>query len=79
MNANPAVKKMWRNFAFVFQRHSFMWQFVILFFAFASLHVCYDPLLAIYRSNNTHRTYQAAMVKERAHKKKLREMEEAEE
>ena len=79
LNANPNVKSLWRNFAFVFQRHTFMWQAFIVFLCFASFHAIYDPWLIIYRSNNTHRTYEAAMTKERAHKKKLRELEKAEE
>lgn len=31
----------------------------------------YLPIVAAYQTNNAHRTYEAAMVKERAHKKKL--------
>jgi hypothetical protein len=78
-NANPNVKKAWRGFNFVFMRQTWMFQVFIVFCAFASFHLVYDPYLMIYRSNNTHRTYQAAIKKERAHKQKLREQEEAEE
>lgn len=39
----------------------------------------YEPFLYVYRLNNRHRTYEAAMVKERAHKKKLKDLEDAEE
>ena len=56
-----------------------MWQAFIVFLCFASFHAIYDPWLTIYRSNNTHRTYEAAMAKEKAHKKKLKELEKAEE
>lgn len=74
-NTSPAGKNFWRNFAFVFQRHTFMWQLVIFSIAFISLHVVRDPIVLIYQANNTHRTYKAAMVKERAHKKKLKDAE----
>lgn len=71
-NTTPAGKAFWRNFAFVFQRHSWIWQFVIFGVCFVSFHICRDPILAIYKANNTHRTYKAAMIKEKAHKKKLK-------
>jgi len=37
----------------------------------------YYPVLYIYQSNNKHRGYEAAMIKERAHKKKLKDLETA--
>jgi hypothetical protein len=37
----------------------------------------YYPVLSVYQANNTHRGYDAAMTKEKAHKKKLREAEKA--
>jgi hypothetical protein len=38
----------------------------------------YTPFVTIYQTNNAHRTYEAAMIKERAHKKKLKDIEDAE-
>ena len=37
----------------------------------------YTPFVSLYQSNNAHRTYDAAITKERAHKKKLKEAEDA--
>ena len=70
---------MWRNFAFVFQRHSFLWQVLLFSIAFVGFYMVRQPILAIYKANNKNRTYEAAMVKEKAYKKKMRELEEAEE
>lgn len=78
-NSSPAVKSMWRNFAFVFQRHSWAWQIFIVGLTFVFFHIVRDPILAIYQANNTHRGYKAAITKEKAYKKKMRELEEAEE
>jgi hypothetical protein len=50
-------KRFYRNFAFVFQRHSFLWNVFIVGIMFVSIHICRDPLLMIYRANNKHRTY----------------------
>ena len=70
---------MWRGLNFVFQRHTFMWQVFIVFICFATFHLVYDPILTIYKSNNTHRTFEAAIAREKAHKKKLRELEKSQE
>ena len=78
INTLDSTKRMWRNFAFVFQRHSFMWQVLLFSIAFVGFYMVREPILAIYKANNRHRTYNAAMAKEKAHKKKLRELEEAE-
>ncbi len=43
---------------------------------------CYgikQPMLAIYRGNNKIRTYEYAIAKEKAYKKKMEELEAAEE
>jgi len=77
-NASPAGKTLWRNFAFVFQRQSWAWQFFILGLTFAFYHIVRDPLLLIYEANNTHRGYNAAITREKAHKKKIQDQEEAE-
>ena len=79
MNANPRVKAMWRMFAATTQRNSWAWQIFIFGLTITFFHMLYDPFLYFYRLNNKHRTYEAAMVKEKAHQKKLREAEEAEE
>lgn len=55
-----------------------MWQIFIFGLAFSMYYAIVIPTLAIYKSNNKHRTYEAAMIKERAHKKKLKELEDAE-
>lgn len=78
-NANPAVKTLWRNFAFVFQRHSFMWQVFIVSCTVVTFYMIKLPFLYIYRSNNAHRSFATAKAKEIAYKKKMRELEEAEE
>lgn len=72
-NSNPNVKNAWRIFGRVFQQNSFMWQFFILGTSIFMYYIIYTPILTIYKANNTHRTYQAAITKEKAHKKKLRE------
>jgi hypothetical protein len=62
-NTSPVGKTFWRNFAFVFQRQSWMWQIFIVGLTFVTYHVCRDPFLAIYEANNKNRTYAAAMIK----------------
>lgn len=54
------------------QRYSWLWQVMIFSISFATFHMIYDTILFAYVQNNKHRTYEAAMVRERAHKKKLR-------
>jgi hypothetical protein len=76
-NTSPFVKKSWRQFAFIFQRHSFMWQILIVGLCFLSHHICREPLLFIYLKNNEKRTYQVAIEKERAYKKLKKEKEAA--
>lgn len=63
-----------------------MWQTLIFLFAYGWFHVVYDPLLWIYRQNNKHvpqivtqRTLDFALAKEKEHKRKLKEVETAEE
>lgn len=62
-NSSPAGKTFWKNFAFVFQRHSFMWQILLVGIAFVTLHICRDPFLMLYEANNVNRTYKAAITK----------------
>ena len=78
-NASPAGRAFWRNFAFVFQRQSWAWQIFIVGLTFGFYHIVRDPLLLIYEANNTHRGYNAAITRERAHKKKIQDQEAAEE
>lgn len=54
-----------------------MWQVFIFSVAFASYYAIEVPILWIYQQNNTHRTYETHMKKERAYKKEQREKEEA--
>lgn len=56
-----------------------MWQFVIFGVAVVSFYLCKLPILWLYQANNANRTYKAAMIKEKAHKKKLKDQEEKEE
>jgi hypothetical protein len=77
-NANPNTKSGWRLFGKVFQQNSWMWQIFIFSTAFAMYYTIYYPFVTAYKTNNAHRTYEAAMIKERAHKKKLKELEDAE-
>jgi len=65
-------------FAKVFQQNSWMWQIFIFGSAFVMYYAIYTPFVTIYQTNNAHRTYEAAMIKERAHKKKLKDIEDAE-
>ena len=55
------------------------WAYQIFMFglAFGIWAVFFYPALWLYQYNNRNRTYEAAMLKERAYKKKLREQEEA--
>lgn len=66
------MKSFWRNFAFVFQRHSFMWQVFIVAMTFTTLSIVHVPFVSVYKANNQHRTFDAAMSKERAYKKKMK-------
>jgi len=70
-NAGSSAKSGWRLFAKIFQQNSWMWQVFIFSAAFSMYYAIYLPIVAAYQTNNAHRTYEAAMVKERAHKKKL--------
>jgi hypothetical protein len=56
-----------------------MWQVFIVMVAFTTYYTLTIPIIELYKSNNTHRTYEACITKERAHKKKLIEEEEKEE
>lgn len=77
-NSTSSAKAMWRGFAFVFQRHSFMWQIFIFGLTITTFYLVKTPLLTLYQTNNVNRGYKAAMAKEKAHKKRLRELEEKE-
>jgi hypothetical protein len=72
-NSNPAVKQGWRLFARVFQQNSFMWQAFICGLSIAIYFFFYSPMVSLYKANNKHRTYEAAIAKEKAHKRKLKE------
>ena len=71
-NSSPGAKAGWRLFGKVFQQYSWMWQVFIFGAAFVMYYAIYTPVVTIYQSNNKNRTYEAAMIKERAHKKKLK-------
>ena len=58
---------------------SWLYQVFVFGLTFGFWAAIYFPTLYVYRSNNIHRTYEAAMIKERAHKKKLRDLEKLEE
>ena len=72
-NSNPNVKNAWRIFGRVFQQNSFMWQIFIFGLSVVMYYTIYTPILSIYQANNSHRTYQYAITKEKEHKKKLKE------
>jgi hypothetical protein len=76
-NSNPNVKNAWRIFGRIFQQNSFMWQIFIFGMSVLMYYTIYTPFLTMYQANNSHRTYQAAIAKEKAHKKKLKEQEGA--
>lgn len=69
---------MWRLFGDYVSNNSWLWQVFIFGVAFFGCYAIMEPCLYFYRANNVHRTYEAAIKKEKAHKKKLREAEEAE-
>jgi hypothetical protein len=75
-NALPLTKRGWRLVGEVFN-YSWAYQFFIFGLSFAIWAGFFFPVLYIYQKNNTHRTFEAAIGKERAHKKKLRELEAA--
>jgi hypothetical protein len=77
MNANPTTKFGWRLFGRVFQQNAWAYQVFIFSLAFTMYYAIYTPFVSLYQSNNAHRTYDAAITKERAHKKKLKEAEDA--
>jgi hypothetical protein len=77
-NANPAVKRGWRLLGTLFQS-SWAYQIFMFGLVFTMWGTFYFPCLWFYQYNNQHRSFEAAITKERAHKKKLREAEEAEE
>jgi hypothetical protein len=56
-----------------------MWQILIVGITFMEFHIVRDPWVYLYVKNNVDRTYKVAMVKEKAHKKKLQEAKEKEE
>ena len=56
-----------------------MWQVFVFGLAFTFYYAVTIPFITTYQANNKHRSLEAAMVVERAHKKKLRDIEEAEE
>ena len=79
MNSNTQTKSLWRLFGRTVQQNSWMWQIFVFSLAFVMYYSIYIPFKSIYQSNNAHRTYQAAITRERAHKKKLKDAEEASE
>lgn len=72
------MKRGWRLIGEAF-KYSWLYQFFIFGLTFGLWATFYYPTLYVYQANNKHRTYEAAITKERAHKKKLRELEAAEE
>ena len=62
-NANPNVKAGWRLFGKVFQNNAWMWQVFIVGMSAFMYYSIYVPILTIYQSNNTHRTFDAAVAK----------------
>ena len=79
MNSNPQTKSLWRLFGRTFQQNSWMWQIFVFSLAFVMYYSIYIPFKSVYQSNNAHRTYSAAITREKAHKMKLKEAEEASE
>ena len=54
-----------------------MWQALICGMSIAIYFMFYSPMVALYKANNKHRTYEAAIAKEKAHKRKLKEQEDS--
>jgi hypothetical protein len=76
-NARPYTKRAWRLLGTLFES-SWMYQVFMFGLVFGIWASFYFPVLHVYQYNNRHRTLEAAMVKERANKKALREKELAE-
>ena len=72
------VKRGWRLVGELFN-YSWAYQIFIFGLTFGIWASIYFPCLWIYQANNKSRGFEAAITKERAHKKKLRDIEEAEE
>jgi len=72
------VKRGWR---LVGQAFHYSWAYQLFMFGlcFGLWSSIFFPCLWLYQFNNRHRTYDAAMLKERAYKRKLKEQEDAEE
>jgi hypothetical protein len=75
-NAQPLVKRGWRLIGEVF-KYSWAYQLFIFGLTFGLWATFYFPTLYVYQANNAHRTFAAAIAKEKAHKRKLREAEAA--
>jgi uncharacterized membrane protein len=73
-NAQPIVKRGWRLVGEVF-KYSWAYQLFIFGLTFGLWATFYFPTLYVYQANNAHRTFNAAITKERAHKKKIRDAE----
>merc|ERR1712232_587933 len=71
----PAIERKsagaFRFFATWIQKNTAAYQLWILFVAYTMTNVFWQPLLFLYRSNNTHRSLDAAMVVEKAYKDSL--------
>lgn len=73
-NAQPIVKRGWRIVGEIF-KYGWAYQFFVFGLTFGLWAAFYYPTLYVYQANNAHRGYAAAIAKEKAHKKKLREAE----
>jgi len=59
-------------------QYSWAYQIFIFGLSFGLWATFYYPMLWIYQANNKHRTFQAAIAKEKAFKRAMREKEQAE-
>lgn len=72
------MKQGWRLLGTLFNS-SWLYQIFMFGLCFGIWSSIYFPTLWLYQYDNRNRTYEACMIKERAHKKKLRDQELAEE
>mmetsp|Transcript_63682 Transcript_63682/g.88514 ORF Transcript_63682/g.88514 Transcript_63682/m.88514 type:complete len:121 (-) Transcript_63682:194-556(-) len=77
--ADPKVKGLFRLFKDYVQKNTTNYQLYLFANVFVIYHVCFVPLLTLYRANNQHRTLDYAIAQEKAYKKANPSGEEEEE
>ena len=76
---DPRTIRNFRRFKRFFLDDWAMYQLMFFFIVFSLTSIAYYPTLWVYQTNNQHRSMQAAILKEKAHKEKMAALEEEEE